>query len=286
MANDGDQETLDFEVTPVSIEAKPYEITAVAAFDGKEYREGFINTGYPGVRPYPFYRKARYQTSGVDVKIAPDLKVGYVNGTGDEVANSLRDLGVNVTFLSAQDITSGDLSAFDAVILGIRSYNARPELKSSNNRILDYVRNGGTIIVQYQSPEYDHNYGPYPLSLTNDPEIVTEEDSKVELDSADPILNFPNKITEADFNGWVSERGHGFARMWSDNYKAPTEMHDVDQSPQRGGLLYAPYGKGTYIYSAFAFFREMPNGVPGSFRIMANLLSVSRNSAIQRSVGR
>lgn len=286
MANDGAEETIGFEVTPVSIKAKPYEITAVAVFDGKEFREGFVNTGYPGVHPYPFYRKASYQTSGVDVKIAPGLKVAYVSGTGDEVANSLKDLGVNVTFLSTQDITGGDLSAFDAVILGIRSYDVRPELKSSNNRILDYVRNGGTIIVQYQSPEYDHNYGPYPLSLTNDPEVVTEEGSKVELDSADPILSFPNKITEADFNGWFSERGHGFARTWSDSYRAPTEMHDVGQSLQHGGLLYAPYGKGTYIYSSFALFREMPNGVPGSFRIMANLLSVSRNSAIQRSAGK
>jgi LmbE family N-acetylglucosaminyl deacetylase len=283
--NAGEQESICFEVTPVSVEAKPYEITAIAEYDGKNFREGFINTGYPGGRPYPSYRRAIYRTSGVNVKIVPGLKVAYVNGSGDEVANSLKNLGVNVTFLSAQDITSGDLSGFDAVILGIRAYAARPELKTSNNRILDYVHNGGTVIVQYQSPEYDHNYGPYPLSISNDPATVVDENSSVKLAAADPILNFPNKITEEDFKDWIEERGHGFAKTWSAEYKAPTEVHDPDQSPQYGGLLYAPYGKGTYIYLSYAFFRQMPEGVPGSFRIMANLLSISRHSALQRSAG-
>jgi LmbE family N-acetylglucosaminyl deacetylase len=281
VASDGDQETISFEVTPTGVEARPYSITAVADYDGKSFREGFVNTGYPGIRPYPSYREANYRTTGVDVKIAPGLKVGYVNGTGDEVANSLKDLGVNVTFLSPQDIANGDLSSFDAVILGIRAYAARPELKSSNNRMLDYVHNGGTVIVQYQTPEYDHNYGPYPLSISSDPEKVVEEDCKVVLDSTDPILNFPNKITEADFKGWVEERGHGFASTWAPEYKAPTEMHDTNQAPQHGGLLYASYGKGTYIYMAYAFFRQMPDGVPGSFRIMANLLSVSKRPNAQ-----
>jgi hypothetical protein len=108
----------------------------------------------------------------------------------------------------------------------------------------------------------------------------------VVLQSADPILNFPNKITDADFNGWVEERGHGFARTWAPEYKAPTEMHDVDQDPQHGGLLYASYGKGTYIYLAFAFFRQMPDGVPGSFRIMANLLSAGKNPQLTAAVAK
>jgi LmbE family N-acetylglucosaminyl deacetylase len=279
VASDGDEEAISFEVTPTSVEAKPYTITAVADYNGKSFREGFVNTGYPGIRPYPSYRESSYRTTGVDVKIAPGLKVAYVNGTGDEVATSLKDLGVNVTFLSPQDIANGDLSSFDAIVLGIRSYAARPELKSSNNRLLEYVHNGGTVIVQYQTPEYDHNYGPYPLSISGDPEKVVEEDSKVVLDASDPILNFPNKINEADFKGWVEERGHGFASTWGPEYKAPTEMHDTDQSPQHGGLLYASYGKGTYVYLAYAFFRQMPDGVPGSFRIMANLLSVSKRPA-------
>jgi hypothetical protein len=286
VASDGDQEAISFEVTPAAVKAEPYTITAVANYNGQTFRQGFTNTGYPGIRPYPSYREASFRTTGVDLKIAPGLKVAYVAGTGDEVASSLQDLGINVTFLSPQDIASGDLSGFDAIVLGIRAYAARPELKTSNNRILDYVHNGGTVIVQYQTPEYDHNYGPYPLSISADPEKVVEEDNKVVLQSADPILNFPNKITDADFNGWVEERGHGFARTWAPEYKAPTEMHDVDQDPQHGGLLYASYGKGTYIYLAFAFFRQMPDGVPGSFRIMANLLSAGKNPQLTAAVAK
>jgi hypothetical protein len=281
VASDGDEEAISFEVMPMAVKTQPYTITAVADYNGQQFKQGFVTTGYPGIRPYPSYREASYRTTGVDVKITPGLKVAYVNGTGDEVAQSLQDLGINVTFLSAQDICSGDLSSYDAVILGIRTYTARPELKTSNNRLLEYAHNGGTVIVQYQSLEYDHNYGPYPLSVSNDPEKVVEEDNKVTLVANDPLLSWPNKITPADFNGWVEERGHGFARTWAPEYKAPTEMHDVDQAPQRGGLLYASYGKGTYIYLAYAFFREMPDGVPGSFRIMANLLSAGKNPAIR-----
>jgi hypothetical protein len=286
VASDGDEEAISFEVMPFAVKAEPYTITAVAKYNGQTFTQGFTDTGYPGVRPYPSYRPSSFRTTGVDVKIAPGLKVAYVNGTGDEVASSLQDLGVNVTFLSPQDIASGDLSGYDAIVLGIRAYAARPELKTSNNRMLEYVHNGGTVIVQYQTPEYDHNYGPYPLSISGDPEKVVEEDCKVVLEAGDPILNYPNKITEADFNGWVEERGHGFASTWAPEYKAPTEMHDTDQSPQHGGLVYAPYGKGTYVYLAFAFFRQMPDGVPGSFRIMANLLSVGKNPEIARGVSK
>jgi len=280
VASDGDEESISFDVMPMAVKTQPYTITAVADYNGQQFTQGFITTGYPGIRPYPSYREASYRTTGVDVKIAPGLKVAYVNGTGDEVAQSLQDLGINVTFLSPQDIATGNLSHYDAIILGIRSYAARAELKSSNNRILEYVHNGGTVIVQYQTPEYDHNYGPYPLSISGDPEKVVEEDSKVTLVANDPILSWPNKITPADFDGWVEERGHGFASTWAPEYKAPTEIHDTDQDPQHGGLLYAPYGKGTYVYLAYAFFRELPDGVPGSFRIMANLLSVGKNPAL------
>lgn len=282
VASDGDEEAINFDVMPMSVKTQPYTITAIADYNGQQFKEGFVTTGYPGIRPYPSYRPASYRTTGVDLKIAPGLKVAYVSGTGDEVASSLQDLGVNVTFLSAQDIATSDLSSYDAIVLGIRTYAARPELKTSNNRILDYVLNGGTVIVQYQTPEYDHNYGPYPLSISSDPEKVVEEDCKVNVSPDDPVLSWPNKITTADFDGWVEERGHGFARTWDPKFVSPTEMHDTDQDPQRGGLLYAPYGKGTYVYLSFAFFRQMPDGVPGSFRIMANLLSIGKNQQLKK----
>jgi hypothetical protein len=217
----------------------------------------------------------------VDVKTAPNLNIGYVMGTGDDVATSLEDIGIHPTMLSAGEIASADLSHYDAIVLGIRAYAARPELKTFNNRLLEYVHNGGTVVVQYQTQEYDRNYGPYPLTLSSDPEKVVEEDNKVSiLVPNDPVLNWPNKITTADFDNWVEERGHGFMRQWDSHYIPLTEMHDAGQEPQKGGLLYARYGKGAYVYMSYAFFREMPDGVAGSFRIMANLLSMGKNPGL------
>ncbi len=278
---EGEDQNLTFTVKPESVQQKPYTITAVAEYNGEKYTQGFETVGYSGLRPYPHYRPATYRTTGVDVKTAPGLKVAYIMGTGDDVAMSLEDIGIHPTFLSPQDIATGDLSQYDAIVLGIRAYAARPELKTFNNRLLDYSKNGGTVIVQYQTQEYDHNYGPYPLTLSGDPEKVVEEDCKVQLLAPqDPVFNWPNKITSADFDNWVEERGHGFMRQWDPKYIALTEMHDVDQDPQKGGLLYARYGKGSYVYLSYAFFRQMPDGVPGSFRIMANLISMSKNPGL------
>ena len=283
---EGEDLNLTFTVTPESVQQKPYTITAVAEYNGEKYTQGFEPVGYPGLRPYPHYRPASYRTTGVDVKTAPNLKVGYIMGTGDDVAMSLEDIGIHSVLLSPQDIATGDLSQYDAIILGIRAYAARPELKTFNNRLLDYTKNGGTLIVQYQTQEYDHNYGPYPLTLSGDPEKVVEDDCKVQLLAPkDPVLTWPNKITTADFDNWVEERGHGFMSKWDSKYVALTEMHDTDQDPQKGGLLYTRYGKGYYVYMSYAFFRQMPDGVPGSFRIMANLISMGKNPDLAKTAG-
>ncbi len=279
-ARDGDEKKLIFEVTPKNIQLKPYTITAVAKYDGKEYKEGFTTVSWPGLRPYPSYRPATYRTTGVDLKTPADLKIGYIMGTGEDVPASLSDVGVQVTQLTAADLASTDLSKFDAVVVGIRAYANRPDLRANNNRLLDYVNNGGTVVVEYQTNEYDHNYGPYAISVPSDAEKVVDENSKATiLDAADPLLNWPNKITSADFDNWVEERGHGFASTWDPKFTALTEMHDDEQDPQKGGLLYARHGKGLYIYTSFAFFRQIPEGVPGSYRIYMNLISASRNPA-------
>jgi len=281
-AMDGDERIVNFQVTPTSLEAKPYSIVAVAKYNGQEFKQGFHDVGYVGLQPYPYYRNASYRTRGVDVKVAPGLKIAYIMGTGDDVPSSLENLGVHAILLSSQDIATADLSGYDAVVLGIRTYAARPELKASNNRLLEYAKSGGVVIVQYQTGEYDHNYGPYPLTLSSDAEKVVEEGAKVTLLLPnDPLLNWPNKINEADFDGWVEERGHGFMRSWGSHYLALTEMHDTDQVSQKGGLLYAHYGSGAYVYMAFAFFRQMPEGVPGAFRIMSNLISLRKNPYFQ-----
>jgi hypothetical protein len=224
------------------------------------------------------YKAATHKTSGVDVKVAPGLRLGYVTGSGDDVPASLEHLGVKVSFLASADIASGDLSKYDAILLGVRTYAAREDLKTYNNRILDYVKNGGVVIVQYNTPEFDHNFGPYPYTMTSNPEEVTNEASKVEiLDPSNPVFQWPNKISEKDFSGWVEERGSKWMKSWDPQYEALLETHDEGQAPQKGGFLYAKYGKGLYIYNAYAFYRQLPEGVPGAYRIFANVISLPKN---------
>jgi hypothetical protein len=276
--SDGDEQAVEFTVTPAQLATKEYQITATASLNGKQFREGYDITGYPGLRPYFLYKPATYRTSGVDVKVAPGLRIGYVMGSGDEVPASLEHLGIRTSSLSPADLASGDLSKFDVILLGVRTYAARDELRSNNSRLLDYVKNGGVVVVQYNTPEFDHNFGPYPYSMTSNPEEVTDEASKVSiLKPENPIFNWPNRITEADFQGWVEERGSKWMKTWDPHYEALLETHDKDQEPQRGGLLYAKYGKGIYVYNAYAFYRQLPEGVPGAYRIFANIVSLPKN---------
>jgi hypothetical protein len=284
-AKDGDDQTLSLRVTPGRLEEKSYTLTAVATYDGHEYKEGYHAVGYSGLRPYNLYRASTYRTSGVDVKVAPDLNVGYIVGAGDEVPQALENLGIKVHFLTSEDLASGNLSKFDAIILGVRAYAAREDLKTNNGRILDYVKNGGVVIVQYNTPEYDHNYGPYPYQMGSNPEEVTDEASKVEILASDnPVFNWPNKITSKDFEHWVEERGSKFLVSWDSAYTPLLETHDPGQDPQKGGLLYANYGKGVYIYNAYAFYRQLPEGVPGAYRLFANMVSLAKNP--QRTAAR
>ncbi len=277
-AADGDEQSVRFDVSPAQLSSRDYQITAVAEWNGKQYREGYDITGYPGLRPYFLYRPSTYRTSGVDVKVAPGLRVGYIMGSGDEVPASLEHLGIKTSFLTPADLATGDLGRFDVILLGVRTYAAREELRTYNSRLLDYVKNGGVVIVEYNTPEFDHNYGPYPYTMTNNPEEVTDEASKVTiLKPENPLFNWPNKISEADFQGWVEERGSKWMKTWDSHYEALLETHDKDQEPQKGGLLYAKYGKGIYIYNAYAFYRQLPEGVPGAYRIFANMVSLPKN---------
>jgi hypothetical protein len=267
-----------FQVTPRNLKEQPYQITAMAEYGGHHYTEGYEVTGYPTLRPYYLYKPATYKTSGVDVKVAPGLKIGYVMGSGDDVPSSLEHLGIKVSFLAPADIASGDLGKYDVILFGVRTYAAREDLRTYNNRILDYVKNGGVLIVQYNTPEFDHNFGPYPYTMGSNPEEVTDEASKVDiLAPSNPVFNWPNKISEKDFSGWVEERGSKWMKSWDAHYEALLETHDEGQPPQKGGFLYTKYGKGIYIYNAYAFYRELPEGVPGAYRIMANMISLAKN---------
>ena len=274
----GQDLAVTFTVHPAAVNQQSYQVTAAVDYAGNSYKEGYSVTGYQGLRPYFLYKPATYNVVGTDVRIAPSQKIAYVEGSGDDAPAALEALGVHATFLSPQDLANSDLGKFDTIVLGIRAYAVRPDLIANNARVLKYVENGGTVVVQYNTPEFDHNFGPYPYSMTEDPEEVTDEHSVVTiLDAKDPLLNWPNSINSKDFEGWVEERGSKFLMSWDPKYRPLLETHDEGQMPQKGGLLYARYGKGVYIYNAYAFYRQMPLGVPGAYRIFANLLSTPKN---------
>lgn len=280
-AHDGDEENFKFQVTPRNIQPKDYEIKAVAEAGGKTYEEGYRMLGYAGVRPYPSYLPASYKAVGVNVKVAPDIKVGFVAGTGDDVPHALENLDVQTTILSAADVRTADLKQFNAIILGVRAYT-RPDIRSINGRLLNYAKQGGVLIVQYNTQNFDGEVAPFPLSLGPNPAKVVNEGSAMKfLQSDNPAFEWPNRITAEDFNGWEEERGHGFLKSWDSHYTPLLETHDPDQDPQEGGLLLAKYGQGIYVYDAFALYRQLPAGVPGAFRILANLLSLGKNPGLK-----
>lgn len=267
-----------FGVVPANLKEQSYSIQAVASYGGHEYKEGYIQIGYPGLRPYFDYSKAEDKVTAASVKVAPGLQIGYIEGSGDDIPASLVDLGIQVHFLTKEDLASGDLSKYNEILVGVRAYAVRDDLRTYNGRLLDYVKNGGAVVVQYQTPEFDHNFGPYPYSMTNDPEEVTDEHSVVTiLDPANAAMKWPNEITAKDFEGWIEERGSKFLKSWDPQYEPLLETHDPNQDPQKGGMVIARYGSGVYMYTAYAFYRQLPLGVPGAYRIFANLLSLSKN---------
>ena len=198
-------------------------------------------------------------------------------GSGDDVPRSLAFLGVRPRLLEVNDLATGDLRRYDVIIVGVRAYAVRSDIKAYNSRLLQYVRDGGTLVVQYQSPEFDENFGPYPYSMTRRPEEISEEEATVKiLEAHNRVFTTPNRITVGDFAGWLEQRGSKFWKSWDPRYTPLLESHDTGQEPQRGGMLYARYGKGIYIYSAYAWYRQLPHAVPGAFRVYANMLSLGK----------
>jgi LmbE family N-acetylglucosaminyl deacetylase len=274
---EGETQSVEFRIDPIGLAEKQYTVRAIANYAGKDYDAGFVTTGYPGLAPYNLYSPAVYSTSGVNVKMASGVNIGYIQGTGDDLPDTFEPLGAHVHILSAQDLATADLRKYDVILIGVRAYSVRPDLAANNNRVLDYVKDGGVLVVQYQAPgQYRQIYGPYPFFLGA--QIVVDEASAVAISNQkDPALAWPNQITADDFKGWYEERGHGFMGSWDARYDAPLEMHDPGQAPQQGGLLFARYGKGAFVYLALALYRQLPEGVPGSYRLMANLLSLPKN---------
>jgi LmbE family N-acetylglucosaminyl deacetylase len=256
-----------------------YKVQAVAEYNGKDYTEGYRVIAYRDLEPRHLYRPATAELRGLEVKVAPGLKVGYIMGVGDDMPSALQQIGVRVQMLGTQELAAASLDEFDAIIVGIRASAVRDDYKAYNRRLLDYVEKGGNLIVQYQTQEYDGApYGPYPHRLGRAAE-VSEEDAKVTvLEPANPIFNWPNKITPADFDNWVEERGSKWMSTWDERYHALLESHDREQAPQRGGMLQVQHGRGTYTYAAYAFYRQLPAGVPGAYRLFANMISLGKRS--------
>src|SRR5262245_35910930 len=279
--HEGEVGNFNFKVSvPKVAPGADYKIQAVAEYNGKEYVEGYQVIGRRDNEPRHLYRLAMMDVRGVEVKVAPNLTVGYAMGVGDEVPKALEQIGVKVVTLGENDLAKGNLDVFDSIIIGIRATAVRDDLKAYGKRLLDYAERGGNLIYQYQTQEFDAApYGPYPYKLGARAEEVSEEDAKVTiLDPASPVFNWPNKITPADFDGWVEERGSKWMTTWDDRYKPLLECHDREQQPQRGGLMYAQYGKGTFVYAAYAFYRQLPAGVQGGYRLFANIISLKKQS--------
>ena len=270
-----------FTVKPGSVAAgKHYLFTGVVTYDRRNYTESFRPVGYPGLTYTNFYQPATYRATAVDVTTAPNLRIAFLPGTGDPIPDFLPNLGVTPAILTLKDLTPEILAKYDAVILGVRAYAAHPELAGAGSKpLMDYAHNGGVVILEYMTAKYGDAEAPYPIAVPGDSahNVVVEAEPVQLLDPKAPLLNWPNKITSADFNNWVEERGHGFAASWSLEYQPLLETHDPEQEPQKGGLLLARVGKGAYIYCALALYRQLPEGVPGAYRLMANLLSYARN---------
>jgi hypothetical protein len=270
---------------------------------------------YPHITTQTLLPPAEAALVRADIRILSKT-VGYVMGAGDDVPQAIRQLGCEVTLLTEADLAHGDLARFDAIVTGVRAFNTRPDLRANYQRLFDYASDGGTLIVQYNVPEGGApppaapgaaqaapaqpapgqptaalapavaaapadggllaHIGPYPIRISRNDRVTIEEAPIVFPNPDLRLLHAPNQITSADFDGWVQERGLYFSDQWDPKYVSVLESHDPGEMPLPGGMLYAPVGKGAYIFSAYDWFRELPAGVPGAYRMFANMLSAAK----------
>ncbi len=265
-------------VRPEGLPQGEYSVEArVRTDDGLEFGSGVTLVDYPHIRRGALLPPATARVSVFPVSLTDDLKVGYVMGSGDGGPEAARQMGASVELLGPEALRTGHFSDFDVVVLGIRAYETRPDLVAANDRLLDYVRDGGTLIVQYNKYEFPRGgFAPYEVSISRPHDRVSDEGVPVRLLEPDhTLLRTPNVIGMPDFEGWVQERGLYFLGSWGSEFTPLLEMADPGEDPKRGGLLVAPLGEGLYVYSGLAFFRQFPEGVPGAYRLFANLLSLT-----------
>jgi len=274
----GEKKEIQFTVFPSDIQPGHDTIHAVFESGGEKYSAGYTLVDREDLGSFYYYQPARQRVSIVDVQVPHDLKVGYIMGAGDDIPTILRQVGMNVTMIPAEHLAREDLSKFGTIVLGIRAYDTQKEIVSNNKKLLDFVEAGGTLVVQYNTGVGEFNSGkftPYPADLSR--ARVSVEEAPVDiLAPQDSIFHYPNTITQDDFNGWIQERGLYFMSKWDEHFTPLLACHDPGEDPQKGGLLRTQYGKGTYIYTGYAFFRQLPAGVPGAVRLFVNILSTGK----------
>ncbi len=282
LAEAGQQATAEFLVTPPKDPGRA-ELRAWAETGGVRTGEEVITIEYEHIPPQTLLAPAAAAAVRTDV-LMPAKKIGYVMGAGDEIADALRQLGAEVVMLEDADLARGDLAKFDAIVTGVRAWNVRAGLRAAASRLWGYVENGGRVVVQYNvleggflggDPSLLKHIGPYPLKLSRD--RVTVEEAPVRLLKPEhPLLTAPNRITAADFDGWIQERGLYFPGEWDPRYETVIETHDPGEKPLESGILFARHGRGTYVLTGISFFRQLPAGVSGAYRLFANLVSGGR----------
>jgi LmbE family N-acetylglucosaminyl deacetylase len=273
-SKEGDEQTFQFMVTAPEL-SKEDHFQAVVTIDGNSYNKSINTISYEHIPVQVSFPDASAKLVKMDL-VKKGKNIGYLMGAGDEVPGSLKQIGYDVTLLTDGDMYKENLEKFDAIIVGVRAYNTVNRITIYHNKLMEYVNNGGNLIVQYNTSNgLLVNPGPYPFKISRD--RVTEENSEVLfLKPEHPVLNIPNKISNADFNGWVQERGLYFSNEWSKEYEAIIATGDTGEAKSNGGLLIAKYGKGNFVFTGYSWFRQLPAGVPGAYRLFTNLISLGK----------
>ncbi len=275
LINKYDEKQVTFTVFPPENPGSD-ELTVEAQAGGQTYNRAIVEISHPHITPQVLFPESRIKTIKLDIK-SPGGKIGYIMGAGDEIPGVLDDLGYEVVLLNDDILENIELAQFDAIVTGVRAYNTRDRLKFIDQKMMRYVENGGTVVVQYNVSAglKTNSIGPYPFTIGRD--RVSDETALVDfLDPDHALLNYPNKITQKDMEDWVQERGLYFATQWDNRYEPVLSSRDRNEPDRKGGLLYTRFGKGVFIYSGYSWFRQLPAGVPGAYRLFVNLISAGK----------
>jgi LmbE family N-acetylglucosaminyl deacetylase len=277
LASKGDAATATFVVTaPARRAPGTLEIVAEARVGSDSYARDVQTVAYPHIQTHRLYTPASVKVQVLDLQVSK-VRVGYIMGSGDQVPDAMRRMGVDVALIDAETLATGDLSRFDTIVVGVRASEARPDFIANNARLREYMERGGTLVVQYQQTDYaERGLPPYPVRSPENMRVTDETAAVRILAPQHPVFTFPNRIGSADFDGWVQERNLYSFGMFDPRYTALLEAKDPGEDLHNGGEVYAEVGKGRYVYTSYSWFRQLPAGVPGAYRQFANLISLSR----------